>query len=178
MSLDNWRWAGVPFYVRTGKHMAQRNTEIAIRFKQAPYAAFEDTPVETLRPNWLVLAIAPDESISLQFEVKRRGPVVDLAAVKMDFHYDDWFPREPNVGYETLLYDVMIGDPTLFMRADMVEEGWRIVQPVLDAWAANRTGIPLYPSGSDGPKAADEFILRDGNRQWRPVKPSSQKSTD
>jgi glucose-6-phosphate 1-dehydrogenase len=178
LEIDNWRWAGVPFYVRTGKHMAQRNTEIAIRFKQASYAAFEDTSVETLRPNWLVLAIAPDESISLQFEVKRRGPVVDLAAVKMDFHYDDWFPREPNVGYETLLYDVMIGDPTLFMRADMVEEGWRIVQPVLDAWAANRTGIPLYPSGSDGPKAADEFILRDGNRQWRPVKPSSQKSTD
>ena len=98
-------------------------TEIAIRFKQAPYAAFQDTPVDTLRPNWLVLRIAPDEGISLQFEVKRRGPVVDLAAVKMDFRYDDWFPKEPNVGYETLIYDVMIGDPTLFMRADMVEAG-------------------------------------------------------
>ena len=135
LEIDNWRWAGVPFYLRTGKHLSQRMTEIAIRFKQAPYAAFQDTPVETLRPNWLVLRIAPDEGISLQFEVKRRGPVMDLAAVKMDFHYDDWFPKEPNVGYETLLYDVMIGDPTLFMRADMVEQTWRIVQPVLDAWA-------------------------------------------
>ncbi len=116
---------------------SQRNTEIAICFKQAPYAAFQDTPVDALRPNWLVLRIAPDEGISLQFEVKRRGPVMDLAAVKMDFHYDDWFTKEPNVGYETLLYDVMIGDPTLFMRADMVEQTWRIVQPVLDAWAKN-----------------------------------------
>ena len=135
LEINNWRWAGVPFYLRTGKHLSQRNTEIAIRFKQAPYAAFQDTPVDTLRPNWLVLRIAPDEGISLQFEVKRPGPVVDLAAVKMDFHYDDWFPKEPNVGYETLIYDVMIGDPTLFMRADMVEQTWRIVQPVLDAWA-------------------------------------------
>src|SRR5271154_5396641 len=132
--IDNWRWAGVPFYLRTGKYLSRRMTEIAIRFKQVPYAAFQDTPVDTLRPNWLVLRIAPDEGISLQFEVKRRGPVMDLAAVKMDFHYDDWFLKEPNVGYETLIYDVMIGDPTLFMRADMVEQTWRIVQPVLDAW--------------------------------------------
>ena len=116
LEIDNWRWAGVPFYIRTGKHLSQRNTEIAIRFKQAPYAAFQDTPVDTLRPNWLVLRIAPDAGISLQFEVKRPGPVVDLAAVKMDFRYDDWFPKEPNVGYETLLYDVMTGDETLFMR--------------------------------------------------------------
>ena len=133
-------------------------TEIAIRFKQAPYTAFQDTPVDTLRPNWLVLRIAPDEGISLQFEVKRRGPVVDLAAVKMDFHYDDWFPKEPNVGYETLIYDVMIGDQTLFMRADMVEQAWRIVQPVLDAWAAEKADFPDYDSGSDGPKAADELL--------------------
>ena len=113
LEIDNWRWAGVPFFIRTGKHMSKRVTEIAIRFKQAPYAAFQDTPVEALRPNWLVLHIAPDEGISLQFEVKRRGPQVDLAAVTMDFRYDDWFPREPNVGYETLIYDVMIGDQTL-----------------------------------------------------------------
>ena len=138
----------MPFYLRTGKYMSHRNTEIAIRFKQAPYAAFQDTPVDTLRPNWLVLRIAPNEGISLQFEVKRRGPVMDLAAVKMDFHYDDWFSKEPNVGYETLIYDVMIGDPTLFMRADMVEQTWRIVQSVLDAWADERsTELPLYPAG-------------------------------
>jgi len=175
LEIDNWRWAGVPFYVRTGKHMSQRNTEIAIRFKQAPYAAFQDTPVDTLRPNWLVLRIAPDEGISLQFEVKRRGPVVDLAAVKMDFHYDDWFPKEPNFGYETLIYDVMIGDPTLFMRADMVEQAWRIVQPVLDAWAAEKADFPDYDSGSDGPKAAGELLKRDGERAWRPVSPPSER---
>ena len=172
LEIDNWRWAGVPFYIRTGKHLSQRNTEIAICFKQAPYAAFQDTPVDTLRPNWLVLRIAPDEGISLQFEVKRPGPVVDLAAVKMDFHYDDWFPKEPNVGYETLLYDVMIGDQTLFMRADMVEQTWRIVQPVLDAWAkSGAADLPIYPAGSAGPSEADALLARDGRRlarrRWR-----------
>jgi glucose-6-phosphate 1-dehydrogenase len=173
--INNWRWAGVPFYVRTGKHLPIRNTEIAIRFKQAPYAAFQDTPVDSLRPNWLVLRIAPDEGISLQFEVKRRGPAVDLAAVKMDFDYDDWFPKEPNVGYETLIHDVMIGDPTLFMRADMVEQGWRIVQPVLDAWAKKKADFPDYDSGSGGPKAGDELLARDGDRAWRPVGLSSEQ---
>ncbi len=169
IEIDNWRCAGVPFYLRTGKYMSRRNTEIAIRFKQAPYAAFQDTPVDTLRPNWLVLRIAPDEGISLRFEVKRPGPVVDLAAVKMDFHYDDWFPKEPNVGYETLIYDVMIGDPTLFMRADMVEHTWRIVQPVLDAWAKCGTAdLPIYPAGSPGPSEADGLLARDG-RRWRSV---------
>ena len=169
LEIDNWRWAGVPFYIRTGKHMAQRNTEIAIRFKQAPYAAFHGTPVDALRPNWLVLRIAPDEGISLQFEVKRPGPLVELAAVKMDFRYDDWFPKEPNVGYETLIYDVMVGDPTLFMRDDMVEQTWRIVQPVLDVWAKNGgADLPVYASGSSGPSEADALLARDG-RHWRPV---------
>jgi glucose-6-phosphate 1-dehydrogenase len=170
LEIDNWRWAGVPFFLRTGKHLSQRATEIAIRFKQAPYAAFQDTPVSSLRPNWLVLQIAPDESISLQFEVKARGPVMDLAAVKMAFNYDDWFPKQANVGYETLLYDVMIGDATLFMRADMVEQAWRIVQPVLDDWAANKANFPNYSSGSDGPDAADE-LLRAASRSWRPIGP-------
>ena len=169
LEIDNWRWAGVPFYVRTGKHMSRRSTEIAIRFKQAPYAAFQDTPVDALQPNWLVLRIAPDEGISLQFQIKRRGPVVDLAAVKMDFRYDDWFPKEPNVGYETLIHDVMVGEQTLFMRADMVEETWRIVQPVLDAWENDGAAeLPIYPAGSSGPKEADALLARDG-RQWRPI---------
>jgi glucose-6-phosphate 1-dehydrogenase len=171
LDIDNWRWAGVPFYIRTGKHMAARKTEIAICFKQAPYTPFNDTPVGALRPNWLVLRIAPDEGISLQFEVKCRGPAMDLAAVKMDFHYDDWFQKEPNVGYETLLYDVMTGDPSLFMRADMVEQGWRIVQPVLDAWASANADIPGYASGSDGPECAAELLARDGGRVWRKVTP-------
>lgn len=168
-AIDNWRWADVPFYVRTGKHMAARSTEIAICFKQAPYAAFKDTPVESLRPNWLVLGISPDEGISLQFEVKRPGQGVDLAAVKMDFHYDDAFPKEPNVGYETLLLDVMIGDPTLFMRADMIEQAWRVVQPVLDAWSQTKADFPDYASGDDGPAAADALLADDGGRAWRQV---------
>jgi glucose-6-phosphate 1-dehydrogenase len=168
LEIDNGRWAGVPFYIRTGKHLSARNTEIAICFKQAPYASFKDTPVDSLQPNWLVLNIAPSEGISLQFEVKRPGPVVDLAAVKMDFRYDDWFPKEPNVGYETLLYDVMIGDPTLFMRADMVEETWRIVQPVLDAWAVDRADPPIYPAGSPGPSEADALLASD-SRRWRSI---------
>jgi glucose-6-phosphate 1-dehydrogenase len=175
LAIDNWRWAGVPFYIRTGKHMSRRKTEIAIRFKQAPYSTFRGTPVDALRPNWLVLGISPDEGISLQFEIKRRGPVVDLAAVKMDFRYDDWFPKEANVGYETLLYDVMIGDQTLFMRADMVERAWRVVQPVLDAWAAKKADFPNYDSGGDGPKTADELIARDGDRTWRAVSEPARK---
>jgi glucose-6-phosphate 1-dehydrogenase len=175
IEIDNWRWAGVPFYLRTGKYLSQRNTEIAICFKQAPYAAFQDTPVDSLRPNWLVLRIAPDEGISLQFEVKRRGPVMDLAAVKMDFHYDDWFVKEPNVGYETLIYDVMIGDPTLFMRADMVEQTWRIVQPVLDAWSGKGgADVPIYPAGSAGPAEADALLTKDG-RQWRSIDGDEQR---
>ncbi len=169
LAIDNWRWAGVPFYLRTGKHLAARLTEIAIRFKPAPYAPFDDTHVDTLPPNWLVLHIQPNEGISLQFEVKRPGPVVDLAAVQMAFHYDDWFPREPNVGYETLIYDVMIGDQTLFNRADMIEETWRVVQPVLDAWAAEAPRhFPNYASGADGPNAA-EVLLRQDHRAWRPL---------
>jgi glucose-6-phosphate 1-dehydrogenase len=169
LAIDNWRWAGVPFYLRTGKRMSRRYSEIAIRFRHAPYAPFEETHVEELPPNWLVLRIQPDEGISLQFEVKRPGPVVDLAAVRMDFSYRDWFPREPNVGYETLIYDCMIGDQTLFQRADMVEETWRIVQPVLDAWAAKPPAqFPNYAAGSNGPHAADVLLHRDG-RAWRPV---------
>ncbi|MDP1907584.1 MAG: glucose-6-phosphate dehydrogenase, partial [Hyphomicrobium sp.] len=157
--------------------LSQRNTEIAIRFKPAPYGTFHGTPVDALPPNWLVLRIAPDEGISLQFEVKRRGSEVDLTAVKMDFRYDDWFPKEANVGYETLIHDVMMGDSTLFMSADMVEEAWRIVQPVLDAWAAEKAAFPDYASGSDGPAAADALLARDGQRAWRPVYPEAERKS-
>jgi len=169
LSIDNWRWAGVPFYIRTGKHMSARKTEIAIRFKQAPFTPFRNTPVDSLPANWLVIGIAPEERISLQFAVKRPGPVVDLAAVSMDFQYNDWFQKEPNVGYETLIYDVMMGDPTLFMRADMVEESWRVVQPILDAWEGGHINIPIYPSGTDGPSAADVLIARGNGGVWRDI---------
>ncbi|HWG07221.1 MAG TPA: glucose-6-phosphate dehydrogenase, partial [Beijerinckiaceae bacterium] len=177
IEIDNWRWAGVPFYIRTGKHLARRMTEIAVQFKQAPYFVFGKTEVDELRPNWLVLAIAPDEGISLQFEVKKPGPIVDVASVKMDFNYDDWFPKEPNVGYETLLYDVMIGDQTLFMRADMVEHAWRVMQPVLDDWAKNKADFPNYPSGAEGPEAADALLEKDGGRAWRPLAPALEEKS-
>jgi glucose-6-phosphate 1-dehydrogenase len=169
LAIDNWRWAGVPFYLRTGKHMSRRVTEIAIRFKPAPFAPFEDTDVAALPPNWLLLQIQPEEGIALQFEVKRPGPVVDLAAVRMAFKYDDWFPKEPNIGYETLIYDVMMGDQTLFNRADMVEETWRVVGKVLDHWSKEApAGFPNYASGSDGPAEADALLARQG-RTWRPT---------
>jgi glucose-6-phosphate 1-dehydrogenase len=169
LRIDNWRWAGVPFYLRTGKHMSRRVTEIAIRFKPAPFAPFEDTNVAALPPNWLLLQIQPDEGIALQFEVKRPGPVVDLAAVRMAFKYADWFPKEPNIGYETLIYDVMTGDQTLFNRADMVEETWRVVSKVLDAWSTEKpANFPNYGSGSDGPPEADALLARAG-RAWRPL---------
>ena len=167
--IDNWRWAGVPFYLRTGKRLTSRKTEIAIRFKQAPYEVFRNTPVAALHPNWLVLSIAPDKGVSLQFQIRRPGPLMDLATVKMDFFYDDWFPKEENVGYETLILDVMNGDPTSFMRVDMVEQTWRIVQPVLDAWSDESVStVPTYASGSAGPSKADELLARQG-RAWRPI---------
>jgi glucose-6-phosphate 1-dehydrogenase len=175
LEIDNWRWAGVPFYIRTGKHMSRRKTEIAILFKPTPHSAFQETHLDTLPPNWLVLPISPNAGISLELAVKRPGPVEDLAAVNMDFRYNDWFPKEPRVGYETLIYDVMIGDPRLFMCAEMVEKTWRIVQPVLDAWAVTKSEIPLYKSGSDGPKAANKLLSRDGDRTWRPVTPRAEQ---
>ncbi len=170
VGIDNWRWAGVPFYIRTGKSMTRRTTEIAIRFKQAPMALFETTDCSSMSANWLVIQVQPEEGISLQFEVKRPGPLVELQSVKMNFAYKDWFPPQQNVGYETLLYDVMIGDQTLFQRADQVEQGWRIVQPVLEAWAkAIPDDFPNYIAGTAGPAEADALLARDGGRSWRPV---------
>ena len=175
LSIETWRWAGVPFYLRTGKHLTRRTTEIAIRFKSAPTAPFRDTAVDAFGPDWLVLQIQPNEAISLQFDVKRPGPKVELAPVRMEFRYADWFPQRGNVGYETLIYDCMLGDTTLFQRADMVEAGWRAVQPILDAWTKKKPqGFPNYASGSTGPVAADLLLARDGGRAWRPLDPVLQ----
>ena len=137
LQIDNWRWAGVPFYLRTGKYLRRRWTEIAIRFHQAPYTLFRGTHVEQMNPNWMILRIQPDEGIALQFAAKRPGPTVTLGNVSMDFAYKTYFAMAPNTGYETLLYDCMIGDATLFQRADNIEAGWRAVQPILDFWASN-----------------------------------------
>src|SRR4051812_36161495 len=165
--VDNWRWAGVPFYLRTGKRLAARHTEIAIRFHQAPHSIFRGTDVEKMSSNWLVLRIQPDEGMSLEFAAKRPGPKVTLETVSMDFSYAEHFKLAPNTGYETLLYDCMIGDATLFQRADNIEAGWQAVQPILDAWAANAPrDFPNYAGGSNGPAAAEALMTRDG-RAWR-----------
>jgi glucose-6-phosphate 1-dehydrogenase len=167
--IDNWRWAGVPFYLRTGKSLINRRTEVAIQFKQAPFALFRDTPVERLTPNDLVLQIQPEEGATLRFSAKIPGPIVHMGGVEMKFNYGDYFKVAPSTGYETLIYDCMLGDATLFQRADNIEDGWRLVQPLLDAWAKNpREDLPVYPAGSAGPHEADELLARDG-RRWRPV---------
>jgi glucose-6-phosphate 1-dehydrogenase len=167
LAIDNWRWAGVPFYLRTGKRMKSQNTHIVIQFRQAPFVLFRDTPVDSLMPNQLILHIQPEEGISLRFAAKVPGPSMHLGAVDMNFEYADYFGRQPSTGYERLLHDCMIGDQTLFQRADMVEAGWCVVSPVLDLWRAlPPRNFPNYASGSWGPKDADELLERDG-RQWR-----------
>ncbi|MFZ0958661.1 MAG: glucose-6-phosphate dehydrogenase [Candidatus Sulfotelmatobacter sp.] len=165
--IDNWRWADVPFYLRTGKRMTARSTQIVIQFRRAPFVLFRDTPVDHLMPNQLVLHIQPEEGISLQFAAKVPGPVMRLGTVDMNFEYQEYFGKQPSTGYERLLHDCMIGDQTLFQRADMVEAGWSIVNPVLDIWKAlPPRNFPNYASGTWGPKDADELLERDG-RRWR-----------
>ncbi len=165
--IDNWRWADVPFYLRTGKRMPARNTHIVIQFRQAPFVLFRDTSVEHLMPNQLVLHIQPEEGISLQFAAKVPGPVMRLGTVDMNFEYQEYFGKQPSTGYERLLHDCMIGDQTLFQRADMVEAGWSVVNPMLDLWKAlPPRNFPNYASGTWGPKEADELLERDG-RRWR-----------
>jgi glucose-6-phosphate 1-dehydrogenase len=165
--IDNWRWADVPFYLRTGKRLPARNTHIVIQFRRAPFVLFRDTPVENLMPNQLVLHIQPEEGISLRFAAKVPGPVMRLGGVDMNFEYEDYFGQQPSTGYERLLHDCMIGDPTLFQRADMVEAGWSIVSPLLDVWKAlPPRNFPNYAAGTWGPKEADELLERDG-RRWR-----------
>jgi glucose-6-phosphate 1-dehydrogenase len=169
LNIDNWRWAGVPFYLRTGKRLPRRMSEIAIQFKRAPIAVFRDTPVEDVGSNLLVIRIQPDEGVSLQFGAKIPGTALDIGNVKMNFQYKDYFQSAPSTGYETLIYDAMIGDATLFQRADNVEAGWKVVQPVLDAWANRRPrDFPNYEAGTQGPRQADELLARDG-RVWRKI---------
>jgi glucose-6-phosphate 1-dehydrogenase len=169
LMIDNWRWAGVPFYLRTGKALAARKTEIAVKFKQAPHSLFRDTPVDRLGQNFLVLRIQPNEGVALQFNAKVPGPKILIDGVRMDFKYKDYFDSAPSTGYETLLYDCMMGDATLFQRADNVEAGWRVVQPITDAWrAAGPRDLELYQAGSEGPNAADDLIAQDC-RRWRTI---------
>jgi glucose-6-phosphate 1-dehydrogenase len=165
--VDNWRWAGVPFYLRTGKRLTRRVTEIAVQFKRPPFTLFRETPIETLDPNVLSIHIQPDEGISLTFHAKEPGPFDRLGTVRMDFNYAEYFKSEPQTGYETLLYDAMMGDQTLFHRMDIVEAGWQVVDPILQAWQADTTSaLPTYAPGAWGPSEADLLMDRD-NREWR-----------
>jgi glucose-6-phosphate 1-dehydrogenase len=169
LGIDNWRWAGVPFYLRTGKYLSARTTEIAVQFRQAPYALFRATPVEHLPANILKLRIQPDEGLSLSFSAKRPGAEIEIDGVEMNFAYRDYYAPLASVGYETLIYDCLIGDATLFQRADTVEAAWCAVQDVLDAWAcAPANDFPNYAAGSVGPDAADRLLAHDG-RAWLPI---------
>ncbi len=167
LCIDNWRWADVPFYLRTGKRLAKRETEIAITFRRTPFMLFRKTPIKDLLPNQLVIHIQPDEGISLRFGAKVPGPVMNIGPVKMDFDYIRDFGDTHSTGYERLLYDCMFGDATLFQRADMVEAGWTVIRPILDVWhALPQRNFPNYASGTWGPPEADELMRRDG-REWR-----------
>jgi glucose-6-phosphate 1-dehydrogenase len=166
LTIDNWRWAGVPFYLRTGKRLAARCTEIAIQFRRAPFTLFRHSGADHPTDNRLVIRIQPDEGISLTFGAKTPGTVMRQSDVEMRFSYADYFGVQSRTGYERLLYDCMIGDQTLFQRADMVEAGWALIQPVLDLWGAQPVpDFPNYAAGTWGPAEANELLARDG-RAW------------
>ena len=169
LRVDNWRWAGTPFYVRTGKRLPKRATEVVVQFKSAPHLPFGEAAQDGLEPNALVLRIQPDEGITLRIGAKVPGPSMEVRSVSMDFSYGTSFSDDLPDAYERLLLDVMLGDPTLFPRWDEVEQAWQAVQPILERWAeAPPPEFPSYEAGSWGPKAADELIARGRpGRRWR-----------
>jgi glucose-6-phosphate 1-dehydrogenase len=166
--IDNWRWANVPFYLRSGKRLPQKMTLIAIEFKRVPHLFFSETPQDQIEPNVLTIRIQPNEGISLQLGAKMPGPEMYLRQMQMNFSYSDAFGEFPATAYETLLLDAMQGDPTLFNRSDAVELSWQILEPVLEAWQATRAGtaFPNYAAGTWGPARADTLLARDG-RAWK-----------
>jgi glucose-6-phosphate 1-dehydrogenase len=164
--VDTWRWAGVPFYLRTGKALAARDTEIVVTFKPVPMAMFRNTPVGDLPANRMVFQLQPNEGVDLGFMVKKPGPAIEATPVSLDFAYADHFKIGGRTGYETLLYDMLMGDQTLFQRADQIEAGWAAIQPILDVWTKGKP--EPYKPGSDGPACADELLARDG-REWHQI---------
>jgi glucose-6-phosphate 1-dehydrogenase len=171
LNIDNWRWAGVPFYLRTGKRLAKRHTEIAIQFKRTPFQLFRNANSHQPHTNTLVLQIQPAEGIALSFGAKIPGPLLRVGSVNMNFEYSQYFGADAYTGYEVLLYDCMIGDATLFQRSDMVEAGWCVVDPVLDVWKAlPPRRFPNYASGTWGPAESEQLMAQDG-RQWRRIEP-------
>ena len=168
--VDNWRWQGVPFYLRTGKRMAVKTSEVVIQFRPVPHQTFPAAALLDWRPNRLLIAIQPEEGILLRFGVKHPGPSVHLSPVMMQFYYREAFKAKPPEAYETLLLDVMWGDATLFMRADQSEAAWSVIAPVLDVWGnVKSTDFPNYPAGSWGPEEADILIAQDGNTWVMPT---------
>jgi glucose-6-phosphate 1-dehydrogenase len=164
--VDNWRWQDVPFYLRTGKRLPTRVSEVAVRFKPVPHRSFPETAAVQWLPNRLSIRIQPDEGIALGFQAKQPGPPFIMQPVEMRFSYKESFQAQPPEAYETLLLDVMVGDATLFMRSDQVEAAWAVVEPILEGWAAERPpDFPNYAAGTWGPKAADELLARDG-QEW------------
>jgi len=169
MYFDNWRWAGVPFYIRSGKRLPKRVTEIAIHFKAAPLPLFGEA-MEQMSPNQLIIRIQPDEGITLRFAAKVPGQVTNIRDVNMDFRYGASFGIQLAEAYERLLLDCILGNSTLYARKDMTERGWELVMPILDEWAATKDQVsfPNYEAGTWGPKEADDLIEKDGRRWRRP----------
>ena len=164
--VENWRWADVPFYLRTGKRLARHLTQVVIRFKRTPLMLFGEKVHSEAGPNALILNIQPEESITIMIRAKRPGPAVVVDTIPLDFDYSEFGKQSPATGYETLLHDCMVGDMTLFHREDSVDASWRIVNPILDVWGAlPPRDFPDYDAGSWGPAAADKLLERDG-RQW------------
>jgi glucose-6-phosphate 1-dehydrogenase len=169
LGIENWRWAGVPFYLRAGKRLAKRATEITIQFKQPPQLLFKNQsgPCRDLQPNLITMRIQPDEGISLRFGAKVPSPNMEVCPVNMNFSYAEAFGKSSANGYERLLLDAMLGDATLFAHRDGVEATWSLLTPILDQWASTKPrDFPNYPAGTWGPKSADELLGRDG-REWR-----------
>jgi glucose-6-phosphate 1-dehydrogenase len=168
IAVDNWRWAGVPFYLRTGKRLKRKKSEVVIQFRQPPLALFREASMAPPEPNQLMISIQPEETIKMRFSAKVPGPEVASSPVDMSFNYSEHFAAEHQTGYETLLYDAMTGDRSLYKRADMIESGWAVVDAILSGWAEDGSDLARYTAGSQGPSASDRLLERDG-RKWRPL---------
>jgi glucose-6-phosphate 1-dehydrogenase len=166
LDVDNWRWAGVPFYVRTGKRLPKRVTEVVLQFQRPPHLPIPEEQAKELKPDALILRIQPDEGIALRFGAKVPGHSFRVRSAEMDFSYGGSFPEEQPEAYERLILDALRGDPTLFIRSDEVEQSWRVVDPVVQHWESDTRRIPFYEAGSWGPAEADQMLARDG-RFWR-----------
>jgi glucose-6-phosphate 1-dehydrogenase len=167
--IDNWRWADVPFYLRSGKRMAKRASEISVQFRRVPHLLFRDTGCDRIEPNLLTIHIQPDEGTSLRFSAKVPGPVMQIRPVTMNFRYGEAFGASPPTAYETLLLECMAGDATLFNREDAVELSWELVDPLIERWRQDGAkGLAFYEAGSWGPAEADAFIAADGRSWYQP----------